>query len=1065
MEEISFKQIFDNVSLYREDGKKAMLAVLSGPSPGDSMTMSEALQNKSASFIYCTRDITSSAEAVQLIEDCKSMLEASKASRGILWLGDRHRLVCAVSDDFTMIAETFRTTISGTRENGIDIRLGSGMELHYSSGMLEFSDLLYFSFGDIRMDMKLQRISINLCGDLAGTLNVFMHIPGYAFNSVFSCGFEYGFSQPDNHRCLVSSRLFSSQSIAQQNLHLHFSFGFDIYSANRIYFLESDVSILSNFITIFGERIYLSPVIDGSSSAGMTFLPRISEHVNCTPYGKYQVTAEPCPSEQSAAQPFATEQTAAQPSAAQQTAAQSFAVHQTAAQSSASPLEIKLLCGFSGTEYICMENHGILEFSDKQSAFSAFYPQKGISIDSFANCQPEHMLSDELITAGVSFYGKYYSQPLQAPFFTGSSGLLSLADLYADFSNGSPPLPLIPYMDVKIHQPGTKDAWADQTQISEYEKQILMAERGICTSNACKNGKAKYQAASALRAAAPSGFIGEIAQQQFQKMYLAFSPGGNLSFSDITDVLRAAFLDASMFCVIADTSQAGTLNGKFSIDGWEFTLTPGTGSKLNDYANILILKGSKGKLYDPGSDTAGLCRNIGLWTGKDSFSVPKQGQTANLANWMQNYCKNAYDNYMQGDQELAHFARILTDEEWKGILILNASVNPSSFPDCLKPLLAGSDISSIHAHHIGAELVPVRAAEGGPQPEGNSPFFGLIHYLAEGFTSKALPVTDPNAVYEFRLLELKAVFEKGALKDFHSVSQLVLGELMALKPSSGGCLYNALLLNGSIQDSDGHSALVMNTEGGFFCFQNAPVSDVNITGITMETINAKKMDYAFRLSGSITFQASSEDTNKYRITQNAPAMDLSSYDSLVFSNYCLHLTDHQFCTDTDKMEFDLSHSVLREQSVCRYFGMTAASMRTGDTITDGFAAVAAQNCKISPKLDGQSAGIIFSVKLGSLGGLSAGASLTAELLLAWDSKNHLYLGIKLPGSSIIDGVLGVTFGNVQLLLRDRKPVLYLPKTALQLFGLLSLPPNGALTLAMEGSGEGIGWFGAYQPKQ
>lgn len=137
---------------------------------------------------------------------------------------------------------------------------------------------------------------------------------------------------------------------------------------------------------------------------------------------------------------------------------------------------------------------------------------------------------------------------------------------------------------------------------------------------------------------------------------------------------------------------------------------------------------------------------------------------------MQNYYKNAYDNYMQGDQELAHFARILTDEEWKGILILNASVNPYSFPDCLKPLLAGSDISSsIHAHHIGAELVLVHAAEGGPQPEGNSPFFGLIHYLAEGFTGEALSVTDPNAVYEFRLLELKAVFEKGALKDFHSV--------------------------------------------------------------------------------------------------------------------------------------------------------------------------------------------------------------------------------------------------------------------------------------------------------
>lgn len=212
-------------------------------------------------------------------------------------------------------------------------------------------------------------------------------------------------------------------------------------------------------------------------------------------------------------------------------------------------------------------------------------------------------------------------------FFTSSSGLLSLADLYADFSNGSPPLPLIPYMDVKVHQPGTKDAWADQTQISEYEAQILMAERSICTSKACKNGKAKYQAASAC--GSPFRIYRRKRSSNFKKCILRFLQAEICPFPISQTCCVLLFLDASMFCVIADTSQAGTLNGKFSIDGWEFTLTPGTGSKLNDYANILILKGSKGKLYDPGSDTAGLCRNIGLWTGKDSFSVPKQGQTAN----------------------------------------------------------------------------------------------------------------------------------------------------------------------------------------------------------------------------------------------------------------------------------------------------------------------------------------------------------------------------------------------------------------------------------------------------
>ncbi len=1026
MEEIIYTQIFGETGIYRENGSSAMLAVLSGPYPGQTVTITEALKNKAASFVYCEKELKTAAQAEKLLDDCRNLLEARGAERGILWFKDSCSLACIVADDFSRLSQTFRTTISGTKENGIDIRLGAGMRLCYASGILEFSDLLYFSFGEIYMNMRVHRICLHLCGDKAGMLDVTMTVSGSEFNKVFSCGFEYGFLNQEHKNCLVSSRLYDGSSFTHQTLYLQFSFGFRICSSNRVYFLDSNVNILSNFITIHGDRIFLVPVIEGTDSGGMSFPPRISENVNCVPYGKYQAAIE------------------------RSTQADTW----------------KLLCGFCGTEYILMKNKGILKFTENQNAFSAFYPPKGISIADFVGRQPEHRLSEEMVTAGAVFYGKYYSQPVKAPFFTGNNCLLSLAETCIDCSDGSPAVPLMPYKDVKIHVPGTKDVWADETQASEYEKQILMTERRICIANACANGHIKCSTAGmnpdAVRIAAPSGFIAEIAGTQFTKITIAFSPGGNLFFSDITDMLRTAFLDPAMFCVFADISQAGALHNNFSIDGWQFTLTPGAAGSLNDYANILIIKGAKGKMYDPEDETAGLCGNTGLWTCRDSFSIPAHGETANLANWLQNYCKKAYDSFLEGDMNFEHFAGILTDADWKGILMLNVSVEPSCFPDCLKPLLNGmEDDSLIHAHHIGTELATLKAADGGPQNESDSPFFGLIHYTADGFTGAALPAADSESVYEFKLLELKTVFEKGAVKDFHSVSQLVLGEIMALKPSSGGCLYNALLLNGSLQDAGGHSALVMDTEGGAFCFQNAPVSKIDITGITLETVHAETMDYAFHLSGSIAFPVPSENRIGNH-TWDSPAMDLMSYDSLLFTDYCLHLTNHAFQADTGSLVFDLSHSVLREQSICRYFGMTAASMRMGTAVTEGFQAVAAEHCSVTAKLEGHAAGIVFSVKLGGLGGLSAGASLTADLLLAWDNSNHLYLGMKLPGSSMIDGVLGITFGNARLLLREGKPVLYLPKTSLQLLGFLSLPPNGAFTLAMEGNGDGIGWFGVYK---
>ncbi len=687
MEPISYQQLFDSIGIYREDGGQVLLAVLFAPGLKKTMTFAQAAADASVSFVCSSVQPQTEEDAKKLLLRCAKLLESAGGGRGILWVGEKDGVVLPVTEDFSHSKKLFCPVVSGTKANGIQIKIQAGTSLRLEAGELVFPETLDFSFGELQLPMAVHSIRLVLAGSGAGTLAVFAALAGRAFEGVFCCGFEYGFSAADGRDTLISSRLFADGSFLGRNLEVCFVFGFHAFTGNRIVFQKDSASfrIKSNFRTIYGEPVFLVPVTEPGHLpadrddlyAGMAFLPRISQNITCAPSGTYRVFVD-----------------------------------------GDMPRQIRLLCGYSGTEYFAVDGGGLIRFFENEPAFCGCFPKKDCSIADFTNGQHGHLLSDEMVTSGLSFCGTYDTQPCGSPFFCcgESPGILEPAPLCIDIGGEAGAeivLPVLPYQGVRVHVPDTGDAWAQAADISAFETQILTAERMIRCQEYVRQ-TAGYVPANRtenalVQAASPSGFIGELAGGQFVNMQIACSPGGNLTFYDMKPALRTAFLDPAMFCVLAHQNIGG-FSGRFSIGDWQFTLNPGYASDYNQYANILLIKAYDGKIYDPADSTAGLCTNSRLWTCGEGLSKPEKGEIANLSVGLTDYCRSAYEKWQGGDENFALFVKAVTDPGWKGMLALHVTLD--------KRRVAGAGSSG------NAKAASYRVPKHSKMPGGQRDFFG-----------------------------------------------------------------------------------------------------------------------------------------------------------------------------------------------------------------------------------------------------------------------------------------------------------------------------------------------------
>ncbi len=96
--------------------------------------------------------------------------------------------------------------------------------------------------------------------------------------------------------------------------------------------------------------------------------------------------------------------------------------------------------------------------------------------------------------------------------------------------------------------------------------------------------------------------------------------------------------------------------------------------------------------------------------------------------------------------------------------------------------------------------------------------------------------------------------------------------------------------------------------------------------------------------------------------------------------------------------------------------------------------------------------------LGSSGALASDSPIAARILIGWDEGGQCALGLKLPSVLPVEGVLSLTVGAARLeIAEDGAFELYLSDIALKALGLIKLPPNGSIQMALR---EG-GWFASY----
>jgi hypothetical protein len=696
------------------------------------------------------------------------------------------------------------------------------------------------------------------------------------------------------------------------------------------------------------------------------------------------------------------------------------------------------------------------------------------------------------------------------------------------------PFPLAPYGGVT---PGDGKVAFDAGDVEDFERQVLgpwrralIGSAGRAPSvHACLRGVTE---AAPHNTTTPAGLLvsldgagawtkillGQTLEPALRQLYLC----------QPNDELQQAFQTGQLFLVIANADNLGTLAGggdgtcasgaafynEMNIGGWNLAADVGSGA-YGDYANVIIVKGRPGALYDPanaGTIADSLVSNPQKWTLAADFAAPagRADQLVPLSYWLQTYFQQAAAQ--ANDPLFRAFNAIATLESWTGILVLRMKI--ARVPDELAGITAGvAAPDRFFAHHFAVEISQVQndpeATDVQLQPTTSS-MFGLIDYVDPEFTVPP-PGTPPSPVppelghdYDFRLLALQVLFENSAVSRFSSFAQVTLDRLFGMpvaRMGSGGNPYNSIVLRGAYQTNDDKPGYSLSTtDDATFYFDSNVVNKVEITGATMATLDPGTSDPAsnvvsrFGFRGFLDFLVPTTPAGApFDVFSfgNAPGQDLLR-QGLAFSNLGLLLkfpsgtpTARTFAFDTDGIGFDPVTSTPRPGSLFRELALEL------DGLVAGTADAGPQQAGFLPAITdatftgvdgGAWYGLTYRLDMGTPGALAGRAGLTSSLLTAWspDSRGadgaKAAVGLALPGTRgggkliSLETVLKLSIGQVRLAYDTTQGafLIMLTDIALRVLGLLQIPPGGTTSFFLfgnpksDGKPSGLGWYAMYQ---
>ena len=286
-------------------------------------------------------------------------------------------------------------------------------------------------------------------------------------------------------------------------------------------------------------------------------------------------------------------------------------------------------------------------------------------------------------------------------------------------------------------------------------------------------------------------------------------------------------------------------------------------------------------------------------------------------------------------------------------------------------ILAGvKDPKDFYAHHIGIEIGQIDRDK--VQQKATSSTFGLIYYVDPRYDDSGEPHTmapqDPDAVEDFTLLTLTALFENSAIKKFASLAQMVLNRLFGsdvesmvdLKPAGEQPNpNNAVLLEGGLQRNG--DAVVYSLASKWpnrYLLKNNVLTTVEIDTAQMSTrddgTKSGQIVSWIGMTGFINFAVIPAMTNQSG--DELPAFDIFSFgpkpgeegaprQGLAFSNLGLKITSAADATEPDppepvleliesEMTFNVTLSNPRAGSLSRSFQLELLELVSGNNSSE-----------------------------------------------------------------------------------------------------------------------------------
>lgn len=599
----------------------------------------------------------------------------------------------------------------------------------------------------------------------------------------------------------------------------------------------------------------------------------------------------------------------------------------------------------------------------------------------------------------------------------------------------------------------------------------------------------------------------------------------SLEFDNLCVQLINTFQTDQLFLVISLNTKLkksgdyilGDFKNEMFIEDWPFLINVPQENQSGVYKNVMIFKFCHGSLLDR-------VKNTKLWMNPADFNKTENSGLTGLSLWLQKYIQDGINSYINDrqqvlDPDFEKFYTVATDPEWNGILALKLDVDLMSFPEQLQGLIGGIDLSRFYIHHFGVDINQVKSEVNGDLSMiPKSSLFGLINYCDVTFEKykenideyKKHITINTGTDYDFKVLNLKVLFENSKIKNFNSHIQLVLNRLFGDKVVSGNN-DNVLIMNGNYENHDGFPVYIFNETGdNIINLQSSTLKRVEILKSNFNTllpqsdkkksqitsaVDPDKVHSRFSLWGYMNFNyVKNFDLFSFGSELDGKGVLVTdSQTGLSFSNLGINM-DFDLSTpacktfgfDISHMAFNIAQSTMRKDSLYAHFPLQVKTIiggGAGNKLSDmDFLNVIIPDLESGGSISDNWYGLLFNLNMGTLGALAAEAGFNAEFLTVWQPGSASVAAyVKLPGVDTksrflsLQGILKVDIETIQLMKGkkyDGTGDAYLMKFNNIALKFLSkkFPPDANIYFFLFGNPEdnappgSLGWYAAYKHK-